>query len=43
MRLLDHYQDYSTTRGPMTAYDVFVCDECRQLSLARKAAQPTRA
>lgn len=43
MRLLDHYQDYSTTRGPMTAYDVLVCDECGQLTLSRRAAQTTRS
>lgn len=41
LRLLDHYNDYSTTRGPMTAYDVMVCDDCHEMSLRRSAAQAT--
>lgn len=43
LRVLDHYCDYSTTRGPMTAYDVVACDQCKQMSLRRSPAQPTRA
>lgn len=43
LRVLDSYRDYSTTRGPMTAYDVVVCDSCQQMSLRRTPAQSTRA
>jgi hypothetical protein len=42
VRVLDRYCDYSTTRGPMTAYDITVCDDCKQLHLNRRAAQSTR-
>ena len=39
VRVVDHYCDYSTTRGPMTSYDVTFCDSCDQLSLSLRAAQ----
>ena len=39
VRILDHYCDYSTTRGPMTSYDVTCCDACEQMSLSLRAAQ----
>lgn len=42
VRILDNYCDYSTTRGPMTAYDVTYCDFCQQMHLNRRAAQSSR-
>jgi hypothetical protein len=39
VRVLDHYCDYSTTRGPMTSYDVTFCDACEQMSLSLRSAQ----
>jgi len=42
VRILDRYCDYSTTRGPMTAYDFTYCDSCQQMHLNRRAAQNSR-
>lgn len=42
VRILDNYCDYSTTRGPMTAYDMTYCDVCQQMHLNRRAAQSSR-
>ena len=41
VRVIDHYCDYSTTRGPMTSYDITYCDRCEQMSLSQRAAQKT--
>ena len=42
-RVVDHWWDYSTTRGPMTSYEVTYCDQCKLSSLNRRSAQETRA
>lgn len=42
-RVVDRWCDYSTTRGPMTCYEVRYCDACRQSSLNRRSAQDIHA
>jgi hypothetical protein len=41
-RLVDRWNDYSTTRGPMTVYEVTYCDHCHLSSLNRRSAQKSR-
>lgn len=41
-RVVDRWCDYSTTRGPMTSYEVTYCDNCRLSSLNRRSAQTSK-
>lgn len=41
-RVVDQWRDYSTTRGPMTSYEVTYCDSCKLSSLNRRSAQDHR-
>lgn len=41
--MLDQFQDYSTTRGPMNVYTVTRCDHCGQQGLLRSSAPATTA
>ena len=39
VQVVDRFQDYSTTRGPMTEYVVTRCPGCGQQHLLHAAAQ----
>ncbi|MDP4015210.1 MAG: hypothetical protein U0990_04905 [Candidatus Nanopelagicales bacterium] len=40
---MDKCVDYSTTRGPMTSYEIIQCDACHEMYLSRSSAQASHA
>ena len=38
LRVLDRFCDYSTTRGPLTSYDIVTCDACQETGMRRAGA-----